>query len=283
MGTAADDIRTISRYILKPDANGAHLREMAEAMAAHGLRSANVPLEDRDEAMQSQLAKAAETIAAFAVLAWGGAGTAEYARRTQLMLGALRDRMRGMNPEMTRQYAIEALNADIEFRLRRAEHLVLDSRAEKELIDHFFDDDPQYDYLHDLVRNTMHLHWERRHSLAAAASCEPGKTNVLMGPRGDSALETHLRRAATEAVATYIEQANIAWGMVENLTDTGIVLRDRINIQRELGSIDEKTWEASGWKLADFIEGRFGTREGRKEARLARAGWRQLARRKLVH
>jgi hypothetical protein len=250
---------------------------MAEYMADDELRHANVPIEDREEARRAFLDNASQAIAGFIHLAWGGAGMAEYARRSYGMLCALRGRMRGMNPEATWQYAIDALNADIQARLRRAEHLVLDGRSEKELISHFFDKSKEYDYLHDLVSHTMHLHWERRHGPGSPAASQPAKRSIPVGSRGGRVMEKHLERAATEAVATYIEQANTAWGLVENLTDTTVVLRDRINIQRELGAIDQQTWDASGWKLAGFIESRFGTQVGRKEARLARARWKSLS------
>jgi hypothetical protein len=279
MAIPADEIPVIKQYVLEPDQNGVHLRKMAECMAEQESRYARIPSEDRADVEQANLEAAAETIASFINLAWGGAGLPEYARRSYLMLSSLRDRMRGMDPESTWRYAIDALNVEIQARLRRSDHFVLDSEGEKELIRHLFDALEEYDYLHDLVSNTMQLHWQRRHGPQSPAAAQPPKRNVPVGPRGSPVMERHLRRAATEAVATYVEQANIAWGMVENPTDTAIVLRDRIGIQRELGAINEQTWEDSGWKLARFIEARFGTRAGCREARLARGRWKSLARR----
>lgn len=279
MHDAANELLAIKRYVLEPDESGAHLRRMAESMADDQARFARSIVPDWAEARRACLERAAETIAGFIHLAWGGAGMAEYARRTYEMLCALRDRMRGMNPEARWQYAIDALSVDIEARLKRAEHLVLDAGSEAEMLRHFFDSLAEHDYLHDLVANTMELHWTRRHSPDSPAARQTTRKNVPIGPRGGRVVERHLQRAATEAVATYIEQANITRGMIENLTDTAIVLRDRVNIQRELGAIDQATWEASGWQLADFIESRFGTRAGRREARLARARWRMLAKR----
>lgn len=279
MNPLTDELLAIKQYVLKPDERGAHLRTMVETMAEEDVRNAGLSQEDRDEARQAALEKAAETIAGFIHLAWGGAGTEEYAKRTYGMLLALRDRMRGMNPKATWQYAVTALNVDIQARLRRAEHFVLDSGSETELVHHFFDTLEEYDYLHGLVKNTMHLHWERRHSPDSPAARQPPRRNVPVGPRGSPAVEKHLKQAATEAVATYIVQGNITRDMVESPTDTGLVLRDQIGIQRELGAINEQTWEAAGWKLADFIESSFGTRAGRREAHLARARWRSMARR----
>ena len=278
MDAAAEEVAIIKRYILQPDQNGAHLREMAVCLAEEEMAAAKVPLGSRAEARRACLERAAETIAGFIHLAWGGAGLVEYARRTYELLCALRDRMRGMNPEATWHYAIFALTVDIKARLRRVENLYLDPEAETELVHHFFDGLQKYGYLHDLVESTMQLHWERRHSPDSPAAAEAARKNIPLGPRGDAVVETHLRRAAALAVAAYIEKANIVRGMIENPTDTTIVLRDRINIQREMGAITADTWAASGRKLADFIENRFGTQAGRTELKLARARWKLLSR-----
>jgi len=278
MRTTTDPRVAIKRYVLKPDQRGGHLREMAERMAEDDVVQLRVPPDDREVARRGNVDKAAETIAGFIHLAWGGAGLAEYARRTYEMLCALQGRMRGMHPDATWQYAITALNVDMQARLRRAQNIVLDPDSERELVQHFFDKLKEYDYLHDLVENIKRLHWERRHSPDSPTTTGTVKKRVLVGPRGKPALEKHLERAATEALTTYIEQANIVRGIIENPTDTGIVLRDRIDIQRELGGIDEHTWEAAGVKLAGSIESHFGTRAGRREARLARARWKALNR-----
>lgn len=281
MPPTVDELSAIKQYVLNPDDAGAHLRGMAERMAEDDGALARAPLADREEIRRECLDRAAEAIAAFIHLAWGGAGRAEYARRSYEMLCALRDRMRGMDPQATWQYAVDALNVDIQARLRRADHFFLDAEGEKELVNHFFDHLHEYDYLHDVAEGIKRLHWERRHSPESPdPACDAdGRTAVLRGPRGDRKIEKHLERAATEALATYIEQANIVRGMVENPTDTAVVLRDRVNIQRELAAVNEHTWRESGGRLADAIESRFGTRAGRREARLARARWKALARR----
>jgi hypothetical protein len=69
--------------------------------------------------------------------------------------------------------------------------------------------------------------------------------------------------------------------VVEKLRQADVELGKGLSVKeacRVLGAINEQTWEASGRKLAAFIEDRFGTRQGCKEARLARARWRSLAR-----
>jgi hypothetical protein len=278
MPELTNELLAIKGYILDPDKQGAHLLEMAETMADDAVRDAKVPLDDRQEARDAALGKSAETIAGFIHLAWGGAGVDKYAHRSYELLCALRDRMRGMDPEATWRYAIDALNVDIHGRLRRAKNLTLDPAKERAMLEHFFDKVKEYDYLHDLVQEVMQLHWHRRHRLESSAARDTDKKNVPFGPRGDEVMETHLHRAATEAVATYIEQVNITRGMIENLTDTAIVLRDRVNIQKRLGAVDEQTWAESARVLADTIESRFGTRAGCKEAHLARGRWRTLAR-----
>jgi hypothetical protein len=277
---AAEEPQVIKRYVLQPDQNGAHLREMALCLAEERMRDAQVPERDRAKARLAQLEGAAETIAGFIHLAWGGAGQAEYASRSYELLCALRDRMRGMDPKATWQYALYALTVDIEARLRRAEHLVLDPEGENDLVRHFFDNQHEYDHLHDVVEHTMQFHWERRHRPGSPVVAQVAEKNIPVGPRGDAGVETHLRRTATLAVATYIEQANIARGLVENPTDTAIVLQDRVNLQRQMGVFNSETWVAAGRKLADFIESRFGTESGRAEARTARARWKLLSKKR---
>jgi len=277
MAVARDEVKQIEQYILAPHENGAHLLQMARSMADEELRLYIPRPEDRHDAQGAAIEKAAETIATFIYLAWGGAGLQEYAKRTYEMLCALRDRMSGMHPEARWQYAIEALNVEILARLRRARNLVLDSARENELLRHFFDNLREYDFLHDLVRDIMDIHWQRRHSPHSPPETRTTQPNAPIGPRGGPILEKHLERAATEALAAYIEQANITRGVVENLADPSILLRDRVNLQRVLGAYDQQAWAAAGRQLAEHIESRFGTRAGRREARLSRARWRLFA------
>lgn len=275
------ELQQIERYVLSPDDCGQHLLAMAQAMAEEHLAAAKVPTTERDDLRDKYLGKAAETIAGFLHLAWGGNDPAECARRSYEILCNLRDRMRGMNPDDTWRYAIAAMNADIEARLRRAENFTLTTKGEKELVSRFFhnggDADGQYAYLQDIAEAIKDFHWQRHHRPDTDEACREGHT-VMVGQRGERKLEKHLERAAIEALATYIEQGNIARGMIENPIDPTIVLRDRLNLQRAIGAYSEETWAEAGRQLAEFIEERFGTKAGRKEARTARARWKSLAR-----
>ena len=110
MSVLTDELQAIKDYVLDPDEAGGHLREMVDAMAGHEVELSGVSPADREHLRQEATDRAAETIAAFIHLAWGGAGVEEYARRSYEMLCALRDRMRGMDPAATWHYAIDALN-----------------------------------------------------------------------------------------------------------------------------------------------------------------------------
>jgi hypothetical protein len=147
---------------------------------------------------------------------------------------------------------------------------------ESALIHHFFDSIDDYAYLHDVVTNTMHYHWQRRHQPGPTAM--PQHARALVGLRGEAAMEQHLRRSAIEGLATYIEQSNIARGNIENPTDPVVVLGDRVEIQLAKGCKNAQTWAQSGWELADGIEARFGTSAGRREARRSRGVWKALSR-----
>ena len=273
-----DAVEPIKQYVLAPDGMGSHLRQMAEQMARGDLAETRTGFAVRPHVYQSLLDRAAETIARFIHLVWAGSGPKEYAPRTFEMLRALQDRVRGMDPDSTWDYAIGALNMDIRSRLKRASAMTLDPDMESALVHQFFDSLDTHDYLHDVARNIMHFHWERRHSPDAATVEERTAGTVLAAARGDPVLEKHLERTAIESLATYIEQSNIARGNLERPTDPRIVLRDRIETQFRMGGKSAETWEASGRQLADHIERRFGTRAGRREARIARGGWKALSR-----
>ena len=97
-------IEAIQRYVLSPDGLGQHLRQMAEQMA-HTMQA------DEAEAGQpqdrsSRLRQSAHALARFIHLGWGPVGSEEYAPRMLEMLLALQNRMRGMNPDSTWEYAI---------------------------------------------------------------------------------------------------------------------------------------------------------------------------------
>jgi hypothetical protein len=273
-----DAIGTIKQYILDPDSIGQHLRQMVEEMAKAEMASDGV-VSPRHSERESYLERSAVALATFIHLAWGPVEPAVFASRTLEILHGLQQRMRGMDPDATWAYAITAFNRDIRYRLQRADAIKLDPEMETELIHHFHDSMPAYDYLHDVAEHIERLHWERRHSHLSTSGVKPVATSPLVGPRSDPSIAAHLRRAAIGGLATYIEQSNIIRGRIEEPTDPRILLRDRIDIQRLLGAKNVHTWEAAGQQLADRIESRFGTIAGRREARQVRGIWTAIDRR----
>jgi len=271
-------LTAIKQYILNPDRFGCHLRQMCEQMADADLADARVDHVYGLELRNLLLDRAADVLACYIHLVWDGAGPTEYAPRTLEILQRLQGRMRGMDADCTWDYALDAFNTDIVSRLERAGSLTIAPAQESEMLHHFFDRLEEYEYLHDLAQNIMHLHWQRRHCLDSPTVDRGGKTGVPVGPRGSPAVERHLKRAAIEGLATYIEQSNIARGNIEGPADPLIVLHDRIEIQLALGGKNAQTWAASGWQVADHIEARFGTAAGRREARRARGLWKAIAR-----
>jgi hypothetical protein len=272
-------MKTIKEYVLHPDHLGCHLRQMAEEMGGQmaGENPANAggsPMVTQ-EIRNSCLDRAAETIACFIHLAWCGCGPREYAPRALEILLRLQGRMRGMDPDSTWAYAINALNTDILSRLARAASLIVKPELRTAMIHRFFGNGSD-DYLHDIAENIVELHWQRRHG-PDCPDAENRKTAAPGGPRGGAALERHLRRSAVEGLATYIEQSNIARGTSGTPTDPLVVLRDRIEIQLAKGGKNAQTWAESGWQLADGIEARFGTSAGRREARRSRVIWKAIS------
>lgn len=276
-----DVLTAIKQYVLNPDNAGSHLRQMCEKMADEDLASARVD-HALGELRDWLLDRAADIIACYIHLVWNGAGPAQYAPRTLEILQQLQGRVRGMASDCTWAYALDTFNTDIVSRLNRAASMTIDPDLETGLLHHFFDDLNQFEYLHDVARNIMHLHWQRRHCPDSPTPARRGKMGVPVGPRGTATVERHLKRAAIEGLATYIEQSNIARGTIEDPVDPVIVLRDRIEIQLALGGKNAETWVDSGWQLADHIEARFGTSAGRKEARLARGLWKAIARSRMA-
>lgn len=271
-------IRKIKQYVLDPNPRDLHLRTMVDKLAEQEMARRPepypLPAAVRDRCLQ----EAGETIAAYIVLVWVGAGPDVYAPGTYEILRGLQGRMRGMDADLTWDYAVTTYIADIRPRLRRAEALATDPAKETELIGHFFDALDEYEYLHDTARNVMQLHWDRRHDPAAPGAEETRRVGTAEGKRGDAVVEEHLRRAAIEGLATYILQANIARGHIEEPTDPRIVLSDRIEIQCRLGDKNAETWQASGWEIADRVDRRYGSQEARHRARIARGGWKAMAR-----
>jgi hypothetical protein len=269
-------MNTIKEYVLHPDHLGCHMRQMAEEMVQQMARK-HADARGSPGAVQkirnSCLDQAAETIACFTHLAWFGAGPRDYAPRALEILLRLQHRMRGMDPDSTWAYAIKAFNTDILSRLAQASNLIVEPGPRTAMIHRFFDNISDHDYLHDIARNIMELHWQRRHSPNCPVATSR-KTFVPAGPRGGAVLERHLRRSAAEALATHIVQSNIARGNIEHPTDSTIILADRIAIQLAMGQKNDQTWIASGWQLADNIETRLATAAGRKEARHARSLWK---------
>jgi hypothetical protein len=266
----ATAVASIQAYILHPDQQGSHLCQLAETMAEGEPTKYRT---DTAESCQERLERAAENIARFVYLVWGPVGPEEYAPRTYEMLMGLQRRMRGMPPHTAWEYALSALGDDIRQRLRKAGGITIDPDMETALTHRFFDNLEEHNYLHDVAHKVMDLHWLRRHGPEAITGEEVGRSGKVTGPRGQAEMEKHLERLAREALATYIEQANIGWGNIDNPSDPTIVLRDRIEIQLTLGAKSSDTWEASAGRLADQIERRFGTTAARKEARAARIGW----------
>jgi hypothetical protein len=261
--------------VLSPDVLGCHLRQLAEHLAHRtALDSAQPHL--TGQLHELYLDQAAETIASYIYLVWNDSGPHEYAPRMLEILLRLQARMRGMDSGYTWEYALTALNTDIVSRLGRAVGITIDPAMESALIHHFFDSIDDYEYLHDVVMNIMHFHWQRHHQLGTAAM--PQQARALVGFRGEPTLEQHLRRSAIEGLSTYIEQSNIARGNMENPTDSMVVLGDRIEIQLANGGKNSQTWAESGWELADSIEARFGTSAGRREARRSRSVWKAFSR-----
>jgi hypothetical protein len=272
-------IETIQRYVLSPDGLGQHLRQMAEQMAQ--TMQADEADAGQPQDRSSRLRQSAHALARFIHLGWGAVGPEEYAPRTLEMLLALQNRMRGMNPDSTWEYAISTINGDIRSRLQKAASFTLDAEMETALIHCFFDGQQEHNYLNDVAEHVKRFHWERRHNPQSPART-PVRSGIPTGPRGDPVVERHLHRAAIEGLATYIEQSNIVRGLIEEPTDPTIVLRDRIDIQRMMGAQNAQTWEASGREIADRIESRFGTSQGRREARLVRGMWKALARKRMA-
>jgi len=268
MSNAAEAIRL---YVIHPDRNGLHLRQLAEKMAADepgpkGYITA--------ELRERKVAQAAAVIARFIHMVWGqSSGPETYAPRIYEILLGLQGRMRGMPPHDAWEYALAAMGEDIRLRLKKAGGITIDPDMETSLMHRFFDSLEEHQYLHDVAEKVMDLHWHRRHGLGAITTEEVGRARKTLELRGEEKIERHLQQVAREGLATYIEQANIGWGNIDQPYDPVIVLRDRIEIQLSLGGKNAHTWEESAWRLADLIERRFGTTAARREARAARAGW----------
>jgi len=267
----SEQIESIKRYVVRPDRNGSHLRQLAEKIAfSEPGRSGFITPEVRER----KVAEAAEAVARYINLVWGeAAGPEAYAPRMYEILLALQGRMRGMVPHDAWEYALAAMGEDIRRRLRRAGAIAIDPGLETALMHRFFDRLDEHQYLHDVAEKIMDLHWHRRHGPGAITTEELGRGAGELKLRGDAEIEKHLQRVAREGLATYIEQANIGWGNIDNVHDPVIVLRDRIEIQLALGGKNAQTWEESAWRLGDLIERRFGTTAARRQARAARVGW----------
>ncbi len=275
-GACNDTLKAIKEYVLKPDRLGCHLRQMAEQMAKEDWANRTAHPALGQKARDSRLDRAAEAIASFIYLVWGGSGPQEYASGTLAILLRLQARMHGMDSQSTWGYAINAFNTDILLRLARSANLAVDPGLKTALIHRFCDDVSDHEYLHDIVRDIIELHWQRRHSPDSLAA-ERGTVGLPVGPRGEAVLEKHLQQSANEGLATHIEQSNIGRGNIEHPTDPTIIRRDRIELQLAMGGRNAQTWAASGRQIANQIETRLGTTAGRKEARRARHTWKSAA------
>jgi hypothetical protein len=264
-------VEAIRLYVIHPDRDGLHLRQLAEKMAANEPgREGFITAELRER----KVAQAAEMIARVIHMVWGGSsGPESYSPRIYEILLGLQGRMRGMSPHDAWEYALAAMGEDIRLRVRKAGSVTIDPDMETALMHQFFDSLGEHQYLHDVAEKIMDLHWHRRHGPGAITTEEVGPARKSLELRGEAKLERHLRQVAREGLATYIEQANIGWGNIDHPYDPVIVLRDRIEIQLTLGGKNAHTWEESAWRLANLIERRFGTSAARREARAARAAW----------
>lgn len=269
-----DSVRTIRSCVLYPDHSCLHLRQLAENMAKQAVLQASTM---DSHSQQQELETAAEAVARFVYLLWGSAGPDEYGPRTYGMLISLQNRMRGMWTEGTWEYALAAFGCDIRSRLKQAENITIAPETATALREQFFDSLGNHGYLHEVVGEIMDLPWKQRRGLGAIPPDQIGESKNASIPRGDPEMERRLKWLASEALAMYIEQANIARGNIEHPTDPMIVLRDRIAIQLGLGGRDPGTWEESGSQIADLIKRRFGTAAARKEALAARVGWKSIA------
>lgn len=266
-----DPVEAIRLYVVHPDRNGQHLRQLAEKLA-ESKPDADVFI--TAQSREQNVFEAAWPIARYIYLVWGGsAGPETYAPRMYEILLGLQGRMRGMVPHDAWDYALAAMGEDMRLRLKKAGDITIDPDMETALMHRFFDSLDEHQYLHDVAEKIMDLHWHRRHGPWAITAEELGRSRGINELRGDPEIEKHLERLAREGLATYIEQANIGWGNIDNVFDPVIVLRDRIEIQLDLGGKNAHTWEESAWRLADLIERRFGTSAARRQARAARAGW----------
>ncbi len=228
-----DSVRAIRSCVLYPDHSCLHLRQLAENMAEQEVSRA--PTMD-SHSQQQELETAAETVARFIYLLWGSAGPDEYGPRTYEMLMNLQNRMRGMWTEGTWEYALAAFGCDIRSRLKQAENITIAPETATALREQFFDSLGNHEYLHEVVREIMDLPWKQRRGLGAIPPDQIGGSKDASIPRGDPKMERRLKWLASEALAMYIEQANIARGNIEHPTDPMIVLRDRIGIQVAWGA-----------------------------------------------
>ena len=272
-----DSVQAIRSCVLFPDHSCLHLRQLAENMAEQEVSRASTM---DSHSQQQELETAAETVARFIYLLWGSAGPDEYGPRIYEMLISLQNRMRGMWAEGTWEYALAAFGCDIRSRLRQAENITIAPGTATTLREQFFDGLGNHEYLHEVARKIMLLPWKQQRRIGAITPDQTGGSKDASIPRGDPKMERRLKWLASEALAMYIEQANIARGNIEHPTDPMIVLRDRIGIQLGLGGRDPRTWEESGSRIADLVKRRFGTAAARKGALAARVGWKSIAERR---
>jgi len=282
-------LQDIKQYVLNPDQRGSHLRQLAEYMGKLAWENdAGKPRGERwQEVRDSYVEGAAEQVAGFIHMGWDGAGPDEYAPRTFEIMRDYQDSMSGMDLDTRwNDYTLPKMANEIGMRMKLAEKIAIDAKAENALVRHLFDDMDEYSYLHDIVGQLEHLHWQRKHSFGFKAWLMDhpehplypslGKKHYPWGDRKDPAVEEHLRMIAIEGLAIFIEQSNIVRpdGNILNPTDPRIIYKERISLQdHHLGGRNALSWEESGWRVANRIEDSFGTTEGRKAGRRARLGW----------
>jgi hypothetical protein len=156
-------LRGIKGYVLNPDENGSHLRQLAEYMADMYWRNGSREMARRPDAKSIYIERAAEEIAGFIHMVWDGAGPDVYAPRTFEIMRAREDSVRGIDAGSAWEYALTWFSRDMKSRLRAAEELVIDPAEEDLLLHDLLDHGEEHRYLHDLVRKVEYVHWKRKH------------------------------------------------------------------------------------------------------------------------
>ena len=142
----------------------------------------------------------------------------EYAPRTLEILLRLQGRMRGMDPDSTWDYAIDAFNTDIVSRLARAGNLAVAPDL-RDGVDPSLLGQHQRPYVSAQHRQKHHGSCTGSGGTAPIPSWLNAGRPAVRGPTRWGVLERHLQRSANEGLATHIEQSNIA-GVTSSIPPT---------------------------------------------------------------